>query len=261
MRQTGIWQIESCVQFLCCHQRERRVDHNIFSIHFLNHSLCMHLIGFFLQMAHILCLTFLVVKTFLMAMQDDIVILESTRNVLFLTIENNLWHFVNLVHRFSFSKSVGKFYNRTFTHSIENKVGTRITENALAEFIFPIVIVTDTAQRSFDTAKSHRNIWEKFLQYLSIDDRRIVWTHVMARVWTECIFTSHTAIGSITIYHRVHGSWRNAKEQAWSSKLFKITEITMPVWLRHNGHTIAIGFKDSAKYSRTKGWMIYVGIS
>ena len=221
----------------------------------------MHLIGFFLQMAHILSLTFLVVKTLLMAMQDDVIILETTRNILFLTIESNLWHFVNLVHCFSFSKSVGKFHNRTFTHSIENEVGTRITENALAQFVFPIIIVTDTAQRSFYTAKSHRYVREKFLQYLSIDDRRIVWTHVMARVWTECIFTSHTAIGSITIYHRVHGSWRNAKEQTWTSELFEITEITMPVWLRHNSHTIAISFKNSAKYSRTKGWMIYVGIS
>ena len=40
----------------------------------------------------------------------------------------------------------------TFAHSVENEVGARIAENALAELVFPIVVVADATQRSLNTA-------------------------------------------------------------------------------------------------------------
>ena len=152
MRQTGIRQVEGGIQFLGGHQRERWIHHHILAVGLLNHALGMHLVGFFLQMAHVLSLSLLVVKALLMTVQDDVILLESARNVLFFAVESNLWHFVNLVHGLAFGEGVGKFHDRAFAHAVENEVGTRIAEDTLAQLILPVVVVADTAQRSLNTA-------------------------------------------------------------------------------------------------------------
>ena len=112
----------------------------------------MHLVGFFLQMAHVLSLSLLVVETFFVAVEDDVIVLETARNLTFLAVENHLRHFVDLAKRLAFCKGIGQFNDRTFAHSVENEVGARIAENALAELVFPIVVVADAAQRSLNTA-------------------------------------------------------------------------------------------------------------
>ena len=152
MRQTRIRQVESRIQFRGSHQRERRIHHYIFAVNFLNHALSMHFVGFFLQMAHVLSLSLLVVETFFVAVEDDVIVLEAARNLILLAVENHLRHFVDLAKRLAFCKGIGQFNDRTFAHSVENEVGARIAENALAELVFPIVVVADAAQRSLNTA-------------------------------------------------------------------------------------------------------------
>ncbi len=41
----------------------------------------MHLVGFFLQMAHVLSLSLLVVETLFVAVEDDVIVLETARNL------------------------------------------------------------------------------------------------------------------------------------------------------------------------------------
>ena len=112
----------------------------------------MHLVGFFLQMAHVLSLSLLVVETFFVTVEDDVIVFETARNLILLAVESYLRHFVDFVQRLAFCKGIGKFYDRAFAHSVENEVGTRIAENALAELVFPIVVVADATQRSLNTA-------------------------------------------------------------------------------------------------------------
>ena len=81
-----------------------------------------------------------------MTVQDDVIVLESARDVLLLAVESHLRHLVNLVHGLAFGECIGKFYDGAFAHTIEDEVGTRIAEDALAEFILPVVVVTDAAQ-------------------------------------------------------------------------------------------------------------------
>ena len=212
-------------------------------------------------MAHVLCLSLLVVKALLMAMQDDIILLESTRNVLLLAVESYLWHFVNLVHGLAFGEGVGKFHDRAFAHAVEDKVGTRIAEDALAQFILPIVVVADTAQRSLYTAQCHRYIGIEFLQYLGIDDRRIVGAHVVAGVGTEGILAAHTAVCRVAVYHRVHGSRRYAEEEARATQLLEVTEVAMPVGLGNDGHAVAVCLQDSSQDGCSERWVVYVGVT
>ena len=146
MRQTGVRQVEGGIQFLGGHQRERWIHHHILAVGLLNHALGMHLVGFFLQMAHVLRLSLLVMEALLMTVQDDVILFESSRDVLLLAVESHLRHLVNLVHGLAFGESIGKFHDRAFAHTIEDEVGTRIAEDALAEFVLPVVVVADAAQ-------------------------------------------------------------------------------------------------------------------
>ena len=42
MRQTSIWQVETCIQFLCGHGREWWVYHSKLSVHLLQQSCSVH---------------------------------------------------------------------------------------------------------------------------------------------------------------------------------------------------------------------------
>ena len=221
----------------------------------------MHLVGFFLQMAHVLCLSLLVVKALLMTVQDDVIVLESARNVLLLAVESHLRHLVNLVHGLAFGEGVGKFHDRAFAHAVENEVGTRIAEDALAQLILPVVVVADAAQRSLNTAQCHRYIGIEFLQYLCIDDRRIVGAHVVTGVGAESIFAAHSAVCRVAIHHRVHSSRRYTEEEARTTELLEVTEVAMPVGLWNDGYTVAVCLQDSSEDSSPEGWVVYVGIT
>ena len=83
----------------------------------------------------------------------------------------------------------------------------------------------------------------------------------MAGVRTEGILAAHTAVGRVAVYHRVHGSRRYAEEEARATELLEVTEVAMPVGLRHDGYAIAVSLQDSSEDSRSEGWMIYVGIT
>ena len=83
----------------------------------------------------------------------------------------------------------------------------------------------------------------------------------MAGVRTEGILAAHTAVCRVAVYHRVHGSWRYTEEEARATELLEVTEVAMPVGLRHDGYAIAVSLQDSAEDSRSEGWMIYVGIT
>ena len=102
MRQTGIRQVEGGIQLFGGHQREWWIHHHILAVGLLNHALGMHLVGFFLQMAHVFRLSLLVMQALLVAMQDDVILLESARDVLLLAVESHLRHLVNLVHGLAF---------------------------------------------------------------------------------------------------------------------------------------------------------------
>ena len=102
MRQTGVRQVEGGIQLFGGHQREWWIHHHILAVGLLNHALGMHLVGFFLQMAHVFRLSLLVMQALLVAMQDDVILLESARDVLLLAVESHLRHLVNLVHGLAF---------------------------------------------------------------------------------------------------------------------------------------------------------------
>ena len=177
----------------------------------------MNLVGFFLQVAHVLGLSLLVVQALLMAMQDDVIVLVTARNLFLLTEEYCLGHLSDFLYLLAVVEFLSQLDDGLFAHAIQYQVGSRLAEDALLELVLPIVVMTDAAHGSLDASECHRYVGIELLQYLGIDDGRVVGTHVVARVGAEGILASHTAIGGVAVHHGVHGSWRHAEEEARSA--------------------------------------------
>ena len=96
-----------------------------------------------------------------------------------------------------------------------------------------------TAQRCLYAAEYHGHIGKELFEYLGIDDGGIFRTAVVTTVRRIGILRAQTAVGGVFIDHRVHSSWRYAKEQTWATQFFEVAVVAVPVGLRHYGHTIA----------------------
>ena len=87
---THIRQIKRGINLLGSHRRIRWINHDETPVNALDKSLSMNLITLFLYMSEIICLCPLVTKTFLMAMEHDIILGYATWNILFSAQEYGL---------------------------------------------------------------------------------------------------------------------------------------------------------------------------
>ena len=83
----------------------------------------------------------------------------------------------------------------------------------------------------------------------------------MTSVRTIGIFRTQTTCGSILVDHGVHAPWGYSKEEPGTSELTEVTEISMPVGLRDNGHPIACSLQGTSDDSCSEGRMVHIGIS
>ena len=132
-----------------------------------------------------------------------------------------------------------KLKNGLCPRTIEYQIGLAVAKNARAQPILPIIIVCKAAHRGFDASQNDGNIGIKLLQNLRINYRRILGTTVMSTIGAVFVDSPQTPIGRVFVHHRIHAARRNAKKQPRTPQLFKITIITMPIGLRHDGHAIA----------------------
>ena len=118
----------------------------------------------------------------------------------------------------------------------------------------------DATQRRLDATKYHRDIGVQLLEDLGVDDCRIFWSEVVPAIRTIGILRTQTTVGGVFIHHRVHTAWCHAKEEAGTSEFLEVAEVSVPVWLWHDGHTIACCLQRASDDSSAKGRMVDVGI-
>ena len=158
MRNTHIRQIKRGIYFLGSHRRIRRINHHITAINALDKSLSMNLITLFLYMTEIISLSPLVTKTFLMAMEHNIIFGNATGNILFPAQEYGLGKIGNLTYLLAQVQLLSDGKNGLFAHSIGNDISGTITKDTLTQTVFPIVIMGKTPQTCFNAANDDRDI-------------------------------------------------------------------------------------------------------
>ncbi len=104
----------------------------------------------------------------------------------------------------------------------------------------------DTSEARLDATKYHWHVREETLQYLRVDDARIVWAQSSLSVGRVSVIMTYAPCGRILVDHGVHGTRRYTEEESRSSQFLKVAVVTMPVWLRHYSHAIACTLEDAS---------------
>lgn len=258
---TRVWQVVGRIEFRGCHWRIRCVDDSIHSVDFLKDSMCVHPVRLLLDMPEVLCLEFLVMKTLLMTVQDDVVCSYPTGDILFLTEVDSLWNVPYILDVPAFVESLAHLHGILLTHTVEYHIGTTFTKDTLLQFVLPIIIVCEPSHRSLNATEEDRNVRIELFQYLCIDYRRIVGTHVMTGVWAVGIIMAFSAVGGIAVHHGVHGTGGYGEAQPWPSQLLEVAVITMPVGLWNDGNLKAFRLKHTSYHRGTEGRVVDIRVA
>ena len=203
----------------------------------MNESLGVIFVRFLLHMAEVLSLGAAVCEAALVGVEDDII--RGDGEFAGWGEVDYLGYVTQFAELLTLRECLGYGEGDLFAHAVGNHIGTRITEDAGAQTVAPVVVMGDTAQRCLYAAEYDWHIGKELFEYLGIDDGGIFRTAVVTTVRRIGILRAQTAVGSVLVDHGVHSSWRYAKEQAWATQFFEVAEVAVPVGLRHYGHTIA----------------------
>ena len=89
-------------------------------------------------------------------------------------------------------------------------------------------------------------------EYAAVHDGRIVGPCSVTRTRGVGVVAATAACGGVVVDHRVHGSGRDSEKEPWRAKLAEVTQIILPVGLRHYGHSVACRLKRAAYYRGPK---------
>ena len=146
MRQTGVRQVKRGIKFLGSHRRIRRIDHNSVSAYILQQSVGVHHVRLLLDMPEVVSLFLLVLQTFLMAVQKDVVVGDTSGHGVSGSEINSLWNIAYGPDGQSLVQLSAQFHHWFFAHPIDNQVGTAVTQYAWPHLVLPVVIVGESAQ-------------------------------------------------------------------------------------------------------------------
>ena len=144
VRLTRVRQVERGIKLFGGHRRVGWIDHDVLITRFLQQSLGMHHVRLFLNVTEVLGLCSLVVQTFLMRVQHNVVL----RRCQVLGNIYNLWQF----HKFvSGETAVGvgdacQLNRCLLAHTVSDEVGSAVQKNAGTQTVLPVVVVGEPAQ-------------------------------------------------------------------------------------------------------------------
>ena len=93
-----------------------------------------------------------------MTVQYDIVGSNTTRNGIGRSEIHRLWNIVNGTDGYSLVHLSAQLHHRFFAHTIYNHVSPTVAQYAWSYLVLPIVVMSESAQRGFDTAKHYRHV-------------------------------------------------------------------------------------------------------
>ena len=158
-------------------------------------------------------------------------------------------------------QQVAKLQYGQFAHTVYNHIATAVEQNAAAQLVFPIIVVSEAPQRSLDAAQHHRHIGKQLFQDVRIDDGRIFRPHVVPSVGAVSVLGAQAAVSGVFVDHRVHASRRYAEEKPRTPQLLKVAKVAMPVRLRDNGNAIPLSFQQTPDNGGSKRRMIHIGVA
>ena len=178
----------------------------------------------------------------------------------FFNHNRSVTHVADLIDGFAHRQTMRHFHQRTFAVAEHQHVGFGIHQNRATNGIRPVVIVRGTAQAGLNTAENNRHIFPCFFTALGIDQRGAVRTFARNVVRRVGIVMAQSAIGGVTVDHRVHVACGHTKEQVRFTQTHKIVFV-VPLRLGDNPYAKALCFQHTSANCHAKAGMIDVCIA
>ena len=155
---------------------------------------------------------------------------------------------------------MGKTAQDIFTHTVSEQIGARVYQDTAADAVVSIVIVSETAQRSFQTADEDRNVAERLADMVGINDNSAVGTESAFSSGAVVVVTAVFFGGGIVCHHGVDVAGGYKEAQTRSAELFEVIG-GFPVGLTKHRHGETCVFEDTADDGRAERRMVNVRVA
>ena len=213
MRHTRIGQVEGAIHLLRGERRIGRIHQDIHITRLLPDALGMPFVALLLDMSEVLGLAALIAQAFLVRMQHDVALLlhdgllagNDLRDICYKRYDVlPCRHRLPLALSYQCINALGNFRCHLLAHAVGDDVGIAFGQQAGAQAVLPIVVVTQATQRRLDASQHDERIGIELAQYTAIDDRRHIRPHSWTSVGSIGIVRTTAAIGGIVVHHRIH---------------------------------------------------------
>ncbi len=110
-------------------------------------------------------------------------------------------------------EAASDFDDGVFAHAIDDQIGFAVQQDGPPDFVAPVVIVSQAAQRRFDAAGDHRHAFVRFASPLAVRQRRPIGTQSNPTARRIRIVVADLPVGRVVIDHRVHVAGADGEEQ------------------------------------------------
>ena len=143
----------------------------------------------------------------------------------------NVANFRNFLAR---GQTTQDFEERTLAHPVNEEVALRIERDRAADFIAPIIVMREAAQRRFDAAGQNRNARKRLASALAVGERRAVGALADFSARRVGVVVADFAVRRVVVQHRVHVPGANAESDARTAEAAEVDDV-VPVRLTQNG--------------------------
>ena len=152
------------------------------------------------------------------------------------------------------------FQRLALAHAEGKQVCTRIQQNGGADFVFPIIIMGETAERSFQSADHHGNIGIQPLENFRIDNYGAVGTASGLFSRRIGVVAAAFPCGGIVGHHGIQIAGIAHESQTGTAEALKVP-VGFPVGLGQNRHPIPGVLQHPGNNGGAEGVVIHIGIS
>ena len=150
-------------------------------------------------------------------------------------------HIGNFLYGHFGSQSMGNFNHCTFSIAVKQQIAFAVHHNGTSDFVRPIVVVCNPAQRPFNTTQHNGHIRIRLAATLAVNNGSSVWTLTTHVARCVGIVRSNLSIGGVPIDHGVHVARRHTPEQIGFAQSFERVS-TLPIGLGNDAHSKTLCF-------------------
>ena len=169
-------------------------------------------------------------------------------------------HIAQVADCFACSQSASDLQNGIFAHSESDEIRFRIQQNGPADFVAPVIVMSQSSQRRFDPARDHGHAGVGFASSLTVTEGGSIRTKSDPSARRIRVVVADFAIGRVVVDHGIHVPRADGEEQTRLAERLPWVARS-PVRLTDNADSKTTGFQSPPENGHREAGMIDVCIA